>query len=53
MITHAPQNGVRFVQNVLIPMADGTRLALDMHVPDVEDWERTPQPLILEYIPYR
>ena len=53
MITYPPQSGVRFVKNVLIPMADGTRLALDMHVPDLDGWGETPQPLILEYIPYR
>ena len=53
MIAYLPQDGVRFVKNVSVPVGDGTRLALDLHVPDVPDWEQTPQPLILEYIPYR
>ena len=53
MIAFPPKDGVRFVKNVMVPMADGVRLALDMHVPEAPDWEHTPQPLILEYIPYR
>src|SRR5262245_12394101 len=40
---------VRFEKNLLVPMRDGTRLALDLHVPAGEG----PFPLILEYIPYR
>ena len=48
-----PKNGVRFIKNVMIPTSDGVRLAMDMHVPDSDDWEQTPRPLILEYIPYR
>ena len=48
-----PKNGVRFIKNVMIPTSDGVRLAIDMHVPDSDDWEQTPHPLILEYIPYR
>ena len=47
------QDGVIFVKNVMVPMSDGTHLAMDLHVPECEDWERTPQPLLLEYIPYR
>lgn len=53
MIQFPPKEGVRFIKNVRVPMADGVRLALDMHVPEGEDWERTPRPLVLEYIPYR
>ena len=48
-----PKDGVRFIKNVMIPTSDGVRLAMDMHVPDSDDWEQTPHPLILEYIPYR
>ena len=46
-----PKDGVRFIKNVMIPTSDGVRLAMDMHVPDSDDWEQTPHPLILEYIP--
>ncbi len=56
MIELPPQDGVRLIKNVLIPMGDGVRLALDMHVPcegDGEDWRERPRPLLLEYIPYR
>ena len=34
-----PKNGVRFIKNVMIPTSDGVRLAMDMHVPDSDDWE--------------
>lgn len=55
MIAFEPKDGVRFVKNVMIPMGDGVRVALDMHVPDdgTGDWMQTPRPLLLEYIPYR
>jgi putative CocE/NonD family hydrolase len=53
MIVFPPKDGVRFIKNVMIPMADGVHLALDMHLPECDDWERRPRPLILEYIPYR
>ena len=53
MTPFQPKDSVRFVKNVMIPMSDGVRLAMDMHLPDSEDWEQTLQPLILEYIPYR
>ena len=42
-------DGVKFLKNVMVPTRDGTRLAMDMHVPDGDG----PFPLILEYIPYR
>jgi putative CocE/NonD family hydrolase len=40
---------VRFEQNVLVTVRDGTRLAMDLHVPE----GRGPWPVILEYLPYR
>ncbi len=42
---------VREIENVFIPLADGTRLAARMWLP--EDAEARPVPAILEYIPYR
>jgi len=56
MIEFPTRDGVRFVKNVTVPMADGVQLALDLHVPcanDSTDWRDTPRPLLLEYIPYR
>ena len=54
MIVLPPEDGVVFVRNVMVPMSDGTQLAMDLHVPRCDgDWEQTPQPLLLEYIPYR
>ena len=55
MIEFEPQDGVRFIKNVMIEMEDGVRVALDMHVPDdgAGDWRVQAQPLLLEYIPYR
>ncbi|HYM64481.1 MAG TPA: CocE/NonD family hydrolase [Gaiellaceae bacterium] len=41
----------REIENVWIPMADGTRLAAKVWLP--EDSEVEPVPAILEYIPYR
>jgi len=42
---------VRSVENSWIPLADGTRLAARIWLP--EDAARDPVPAILEYIPYR
>ena len=42
---------VRELEHVLIPLADGTRLAARIWLP--EDAERNPVPAILEYLPYR
>ncbi len=42
---------VKVVENIFIPMPDGTRLAAKMWLP--EDAETTPVPALLEYIPYR
>ncbi|MDA0745823.1 MAG: CocE/NonD family hydrolase [bacterium] len=52
-IEFPPKENVRFIKNILIPMSDGVHLAMDIHVPNTEDWQNTPHPLILEYIPYR
>ncbi|MER8407729.1 CocE/NonD family hydrolase [Mesorhizobium sp. M1307] len=55
---HAPQPGlqagprrVRDIENIWIPMSDGTKLAARMWLP--EDAEENPVPVLLEYIPYR
>ncbi len=42
---------VREIENLFIPLGDGTRLAARVWLPD--DAERQPVPAILEYIPYR
>ena len=42
---------VREIENVFIPLNDGTRLAARIWLP--EDAERNPVPAILEYLPYR
>lgn len=42
---------VREIENIFIPLADGTLLAARMWLP--EDAEEHPVPAILEYIPYR
>ncbi len=44
-------NAVREIENVFIPLADGTRLAARVWLP--ADAEREPVPAVLEYIPYR
>ncbi len=44
-------HAVRVIDNAWIPLADGTRLAARLWLP--EDAARTPAPAILEYIPYR
>ena len=44
-------NPIREIENTFIPLADGTRLAARLWLP--EDAERNPVPAILEYIPYR
>ena len=40
---------IRFIKNIMVPTRDGTRLAMDIHVPAGEG----PWPVILTYIPYR
>jgi hypothetical protein len=42
---------VRVVENCWIPLADGTRLAAKLWLP--QDAERDPVPALLEYLPYR
>ena len=42
---------VREIENAWIPLADGTRLAARIWLP--EDAEKHPVPAILEYLPYR
>ncbi|MGE0119941.1 MAG: CocE/NonD family hydrolase [Dongiaceae bacterium] len=42
---------VRTIENTWIPLADGTRLAARLWLP--EDAERNPVPVLLEYLPYR
>ncbi|MEX2648535.1 MAG: CocE/NonD family hydrolase [Alphaproteobacteria bacterium] len=42
---------VREIENLWIPLADGTRLAARVWLP--EDAEQSPVPAILEYLPYR
>ena len=41
--------GISFVKNIMAPTRDGTKLAMDIHVPPGEG----PWPVILTYIPYR
>ncbi len=49
----SPRDGVRCIKNVLVPMSDGARLSMDLHVPDRDDWATSPCPVLLEYRPYR
>ena len=46
-----PRGSLRVIENVFIPMSDGTRLAARVWLP--ADAERRPVPAIMEYIPYR
>ena len=39
--------GISFVKNMMVPTSDGTKLAMDVHVPPGEG----PWPVILTYIP--
>lgn len=48
---HRLASPVREIENQFIPLADGTRLASRLWLPD--DAETNPVPAILEYIPYR
>ena len=52
-IEFPPKDGVRFIKKIMGPTSDGVHLARDLHGPDTQDWQDTPRPLILEYIPYR
>lgn len=42
---------VREIENLWIPLADGTRLAARLWLP--QDADRSPVPALLEYLPYR
>ncbi|MCA9922419.1 MAG: acetylxylan esterase, partial [Anaerolineales bacterium] len=42
---------IREIENTWIPLADGTRLAARIWLP--EDAEQNPVPALLEYLPYR
>ncbi len=44
-----PRYNVKTLKNVMVPMRDGTRLAADIFLPDIQG----KFPSILEYIPYR
>jgi uncharacterized protein len=46
-----PKRAVRVVENEWISMQDGARLGARLWIP--EDADRTPVPVVLEYIPYR
>lgn len=50
IVTKFPRK-VREIENVFIPLKDGTRLAARIWLPD--DAEKSPVPAILEYLPYR
>ena len=45
------KDGVRVIENIFIPLADGTKLAARLWLP--VDAEQNPAPCVLEYIPYR
>ncbi|MBM3524369.1 MAG: CocE/NonD family hydrolase, partial [Alphaproteobacteria bacterium] len=47
----ASRRPVRCIETVFVPLADGTRLAATVWLP--EDAEHDPVPAILEYLPYR
>lgn len=49
-LTQFPHS-VKLIENTWIPLADGTRLAARIWMP--EDAEEIPAPAILEYLPYR
>ena len=50
MVSEFPR-AVRVIENEWIPLADGTRLAARLWLP--EDAEHNPVPVVLEYLPYR
>ncbi len=51
MIVTAFPRPVRIIEHTLIPLTDGTTLAVRIWLPD--DAEQSPVPAILEYLPYR
>ena len=50
IVTDFP-HAIREIEHLWIPLADGTRLAARIWLP--EDADRNPVPAILEYLPYR
>jgi putative CocE/NonD family hydrolase len=50
VVTRYPRR-VKVVENIFIPMSDGTRLAAKLWLP--ADAETDPVPAIIEYVPYR
>lgn len=49
--TDQTPHAIREVENIWVPMPDGTRLAAKLWLP--EDAEANPVPALLEYLPYR
>ncbi len=45
------KNSFRTIENEWIPLKDGVRLGVRLWIPDAAD--KTPVPVVLEYIPYR
>ena len=45
------KRGFKTIENVWVPMRDGTRLAMRLWIPDGAD--AAPVPVVMEYIPYR
>jgi putative CocE/NonD family hydrolase len=50
VVTSYPHK-IRHIENIWIPLRDGTRLAARLWLP--EDAEKNPVPALLEYLPYR
>ncbi len=50
VVEKLPQS-IRVVENIFIPLKDGSRVAAKLWIP--EDAEKNPVPAIMEYIPYR
>ncbi|MFI5043009.1 MAG: CocE/NonD family hydrolase, partial [Acidimicrobiales bacterium] len=51
-----PAPGVKLVKNVMIPMADGIRLAADVYLPDDGSAALSVEralPVVIDYLPYR
>ncbi|CDX52924.1 Peptidase S15 [Mesorhizobium plurifarium] len=51
MMARTGPRKVREIENIWIPMSDGTRIAARVWLPD--DAENDPVPVLMEYIPYR
>ena len=44
-------HSIRVVENIFIPLKDGSRVAAKLWIP--EDAEKNPVPAVMEYVPYR